>query len=69
MYRPSRDLSAYSVASGGRGGGDVDCSRDLEPVVVALEDRFDRRRLGVSYGVSAGDGKPFAPTKEEYSLK
>jgi hypothetical protein len=70
LYRPSRDFSAYSVASGGSGGGDADCSRDLlEPAVVALEDRLDRRKPGVSYGVSAGDGRPFAPTKEEYSLK
>ena len=67
-YRPSRDLSAASMASGGRGGGEVDCSRE-DPPAVALEERFDRMNEGVSYGVSAGDGNPLAPMKLEYSLK
>lgn len=56
------------MASGGSGGGDDDCSLD-EPPAVAREDRFDRMNPGVSYGVSAGDGSPLAPMKEEYSLK
>ena len=58
------------MASGGSGGGDDECSRDrVELAAVARELRFERRKPGVSQGVSAGEGKPLAPMKFEYSLK
>jgi hypothetical protein len=55
-YLPFCALSFSSDASGGKGGGLADAS--LEEPKVAREDRFDRMKSGVSYGVSAGEGRP-----------